>query len=313
MIQITRTVRASEGVLLSVSLENLDKRMNKRWLLNIASATVLAQLLGCKWLPNSTAYAENAAHVRQLLSTRNCPGCDLSGVSLEDIDLSGANLKGADLSNAVLRHTQLIRADLEGADLSGARLLGIDLTGANLRAANLSHLRSFFLCNEPLRDIGDGKDCIHQVLLFRLGLRPLCDGQYGADVFQWPEICDERYLSSGLVSFERFRASPSGVYHGELNFFLFNNAHYINMQGVNLSRAELTGAQLSGADLRYADLSEASAAEADFDYALMLHADVDGLRSANLSNSWTTAEAAGQWLQNFTAAEIRKRRERENR
>lgn len=71
-------------------------------------------------------FAGNA--VNQLLTTRQCSGCNLAGVDLEKADL-----RGVDLSNA-----NLVRADLEKANLSGANLSGANLSGADLEEANLS-------------------------------------------------------------------------------------------------------------------------------------------------------------------------------
>jgi len=68
----------------------------------------------------SVVNAENPDHVRQLLTTNSCPGCDLSGADLRGADLRGADLRGANLSGA----------DLSGANLSGA-------SGANLDSALL--------------------------------------------------------------------------------------------------------------------------------------------------------------------------------
>jgi tetratricopeptide (TPR) repeat protein len=103
------------------------------------------------------AQAENLQHVQQLMSTRQCQGCDLSRAglvfaSLSAVDLTGANLSlanlnqsnlsGANLTNADLTGAVLVRANLSGADLSGANLAGADLRdaylyGANLEGANL--------------------------------------------------------------------------------------------------------------------------------------------------------------------------------
>ena len=68
--------------------------------------------------------AENPDHVRQLLATKSCPRCDLSGADLRNADLSGANLQGADLRNA---------------DLSGANLQGADLRNANIANTRFSN------------------------------------------------------------------------------------------------------------------------------------------------------------------------------
>jgi uncharacterized protein YjbI with pentapeptide repeats len=69
---------------------------------------------------SSSVAAANPDHVRRLLSTNACAGCDLSGA-----DLKGANLRGADLRNADLRYADLRGADLSGANLKGANLYGI--------------------------------------------------------------------------------------------------------------------------------------------------------------------------------------------
>ena len=82
----------------------------------------------------STAQAENPDHVRRLLTTNACYGCDLSGAVLNSSHLIGADLRGADLSGA-----QLTGSNLEGADLTGANLEGADLTGVMLTNASLNH------------------------------------------------------------------------------------------------------------------------------------------------------------------------------
>lgn len=110
--------------------------------------------------------AENPAHVRQLLETGFCQGCDLRGadlmgahligadlrdanlenanlanVNLEGADLKGANLAGADLSGAFLNHTELDNTNLDNANLSDADLTLADLTGASLAGTNLNGVR----------------------------------------------------------------------------------------------------------------------------------------------------------------------------
>jgi len=107
--------------------------------------------------------AEDLEHLRQLLSSKQCPMCnlsesglsmaqlenadlteaDLSFANLDNADLSGATLSGADLTGALLYKADLRRANLAGANLAGANLIGADLsyadlTGANLAGANLS-------------------------------------------------------------------------------------------------------------------------------------------------------------------------------
>lgn len=98
------------------------------------------------------AQAENIRHISQLLSTKSCSNCNLTGAGLVMADLVGA-----DLSNADLSHANLSRANLTGANLSGANLAGASLSGANLAGANLSgailtatDLRGAYIVNADL-------------------------------------------------------------------------------------------------------------------------------------------------------------------
>ncbi|MEA5534721.1 pentapeptide repeat-containing protein [Crocosphaera sp. XPORK-15E] len=96
--------------------------------------------------------AENFNHLNQLLSTKQCQLCDLSGSGLVMADLSGASLIGANLAGANLSQANLAGADLRGANLSGASLYGANLTGANLSSAifNGTDLREAYLTNANL-------------------------------------------------------------------------------------------------------------------------------------------------------------------
>ncbi|MEM7715066.1 MAG: pentapeptide repeat-containing protein [Cyanobacteria bacterium P01_A01_bin.68] len=103
----------------------------------------------------SSAQAANSEHVRQLLATKQCPNCDLSGAGLVMSDLSGADLRGANLSGANLSRANLNGADLRDANLSGAGLFGANLNGAKLSRVNLNgaDLRNTYLVNAQLTDI----------------------------------------------------------------------------------------------------------------------------------------------------------------
>ncbi|MBU7584624.1 MAG: pentapeptide repeat-containing protein [Nostoc sp. TH1S01] len=97
----------------------------------------------------STAQAANSEHLRQLLATKQCQNCDLTGAGLVLADLSGANLSGANLTGANLSRANLTGADLRGANLSGAGLFGANLTEAKFNGANLAgaDLRNTYLGN----------------------------------------------------------------------------------------------------------------------------------------------------------------------
>jgi tetratricopeptide (TPR) repeat protein len=121
--------------------------MNKR------TALASTILLGSFWIA-TPAIAENFQHLQQLMSTKECTGCDLSGSGLVRADLAGARLSGANLTRANLSRANLAGADLSGANLSGASLFGANLTGANLTGANLrgTDLREAYLVDVDFTD-----------------------------------------------------------------------------------------------------------------------------------------------------------------
>lgn len=93
-------------------------------------------------------------HTQQLLSTRQCPQCELSNAGLVFANLSGANLSGANLVRANLSQANLSGADLRGANLTGAALYGANLSGARLDGANLNSadLRTAYVVGANLED-----------------------------------------------------------------------------------------------------------------------------------------------------------------
>lgn len=96
--------------------------------------------------------AEDLNHVQQLLSTKKCPGCDLTGAGLVLAKLPGADLSQANLTGANLSQANLTGANLSGANLVGVSLSGTNLLGANLRNANLvgADLRGAYLAGADL-------------------------------------------------------------------------------------------------------------------------------------------------------------------
>jgi uncharacterized protein YjbI with pentapeptide repeats len=101
------------------------------------AAIAIALSLGSGGLGAGAAIAANPDQVQRLLTTRQCPGCDLRQAGLVYADLRGADLRGADLRGANLSRAQLATANLDGADLRGTSLFGADLSMASLRQANL--------------------------------------------------------------------------------------------------------------------------------------------------------------------------------
>jgi BTB/POZ domain-containing protein KCTD9 len=95
--------------------------MRRRFL----AITILLTTIGLTSPAVAKSYEPN--HLKRLLETKQCPGCDLSSADLRGANLSYADLRGANLSNA----------NLSNADLRGANLTGANLTKANLKGAKL--------------------------------------------------------------------------------------------------------------------------------------------------------------------------------
>ncbi|MFB2921941.1 pentapeptide repeat-containing protein [Aerosakkonema funiforme] len=114
----------------------------KRW-----KYCLKVQIIGSAILLNfvpslSPVNAFNASQVTQLLQTKECSRCDLTGANLSGADLSfailtDANLTAANLQNANLSQADLSRANLSKANLSRSNLNRAYLTNANLDGTNL--------------------------------------------------------------------------------------------------------------------------------------------------------------------------------
>jgi uncharacterized protein YjbI with pentapeptide repeats len=99
-------------------------------------------ILGTLGAISLTSYAELAFadpnHLRQVLQTRSCEGCNLAREKLSFANLRGANLRNANLFSADLKLSDLREANLIGAILDKADLRGADLTGADLTGTYMS-------------------------------------------------------------------------------------------------------------------------------------------------------------------------------
>ena len=85
----------------------------------------------------SPVFAGDEKHLIQLLTSHDCPSCQLADVDLTHADLRDANLKDAQLRRANLSQAQLDGADLSGSDLSFTSLQAASLRGADLRNSRL--------------------------------------------------------------------------------------------------------------------------------------------------------------------------------
>jgi Pentapeptide repeats (8 copies)/Domain of unknown function (DUF4214) len=99
----------------------------------ILATSTLLLLLGAA----TSVRAENSEHLRQLINTGRCRGCDLSYVNLSRENLSNADLAGANLQGANLSYVNFNNADLSSANLQDANLNNTDFTNTILQGANL--------------------------------------------------------------------------------------------------------------------------------------------------------------------------------
>jgi uncharacterized protein YjbI with pentapeptide repeats len=100
-------------------------------------ALALSAAIGTVAFPASSL-AENLEDTQQLITTKACQGCDLSGAGLVYANLSGAQINQANLSQINLSRANLSGTNLSGSNLAGAVLFSANLTGANLSGADLS-------------------------------------------------------------------------------------------------------------------------------------------------------------------------------
>ncbi|NEQ55221.1 MAG: hypothetical protein F6K11_34720 [Leptolyngbya sp. SIO3F4] len=233
-------------------------------------------------------HAANPDHVRQLLQTNSCPGCDLTDVSLKNLDLRAADLTNANLTGAQFFNTQFVQADFTGANLTDVQLFGTNLTGANLQSANLSGFNTLSLCVSNNSTEVEIEDCIGELIPFTLELE-LCREEYGLWKSELHEDLAEFCSSDNYIEFWLDSNGYSAYRERAL-------VPWTTLQGANLTSANLTGANLVGVDLRYADLTNAIGIGANFSYALMLDAETIGLTDADLSSAWQTPSELGAWL-----------------
>ena len=117
---------------------NQPEHFMKRIIRTIASFACLQSIfLGNAHYSISAASVTAQQNLQQLISTRICRECDLSGLDLTRLDLSGVDMEGSDLSHTKLSLTNLSNANLKKTKLNGAILGGTDLAGADLRGADL--------------------------------------------------------------------------------------------------------------------------------------------------------------------------------
>ena len=205
----------------------------------------------------------------RLLSSGECPNCELAKANLEGLDLSGVNLEGAnlekaslgganlqnanlknahlrkaDLSNAVLEESNLEQANLKEASLEGANLIKASLEEADLKGANLNKGQ---LSQANLEEANLEDATLEDALLISANLE---------DAYLW---------RANLEKADFFAANLEGA-----------NLQNADLENSHLQDADLEGADLRNADLRAASLRGANLEDANLEDAYLEGADING-------------------------------------
>ncbi|BAZ05433.1 pentapeptide repeat-containing protein [Calothrix sp. NIES-3974] len=205
---------------------------------------------------NLPANAENPEHLRQLLSTKNCPNCNLSGAGLVMADLSGANLSGANLAGANLSRANLMGADLRGANLTGASLHGVNLTGAKLSGSTLlgADLRNTNLYGAIFEDVATNganlegaRGIPHQIVspeeLYRLGVAAAERGNQQQAIYYFDQAIANKpdyagaYLARGIAKYQLFDRQAAYV-DAQIAIKMFKSQN--NQEGLQTTQAFIT-------------------------------------------------------------------------
>jgi uncharacterized protein YjbI with pentapeptide repeats len=205
-------------------------------------------------------FGDRTAQRQQLLDTKTCVRCDLSGVDLAGADLAGANLEGASLEGA----------DLTGVNLSGAYLVGADFNNANLASADLSYAKLTFASFQAtnLRRTKLNAAALQNTLFQNANLSNA--QMQGADLNQ---ANLERAILEGsdLSAYQpnetlsiSTTSSPSSTTNYYTTTLRNANLRNANLRGIDLRDAILDRTNLSGADLTGARLTTIDAKAANF-------------------------------------------------
>ncbi|MEH1947273.1 MAG: pentapeptide repeat-containing protein [Nostoc sp.] len=230
----------------------------------IVSALLLTFLSSCK---NCEAKkTSNPAHVKQLLTTKKCPKCDLGGADLTNADLAGADLREAELTDA-----KLDGANLQGSDLRQAEMRWTDKSEDDHGESGFSEIGDIdFSCNVDYK-VSLEKVNFQSVKLSGTNLSGLYishSNLHAAD------------LSSANLKgtyFTKVDLSQANLNHANLAYTTFRdgNFHSANLQNTDLSHSiftvdlGLTDVDMSGAILKFAkldgnDLRGANLRDVDF-------------------------------------------------
>jgi uncharacterized protein YjbI with pentapeptide repeats len=222
----------------------------------------------------SRPFGDRTAQRQQLLDTKTCVRCDLTGVDLSGADLTGANLEGASLEGT----------DLRGANLKGAYLVGTDFNNANLTNADLSYAKLTFatLQAADLNHANLNAAAIQNALFQNANLS---NAQVqGADMTQ-SNLERANLAGSNLSHYspkgetlattplplpaDTAASTPAALTNYYITVLRGANLRNANLQGADLQHALIDRTNLSGANLTGARLSEINSKAATFCNAIM--------------------------------------------
>src|SRR5262249_31960165 len=238
----------------------------------IATATLAFALCASGAVHPASAQLAQRADAAAFLAgqTKDCPGCNLAGVSLKRRNLAGANLAGANLAGASFHRAVLRGANLSGADLTGANLNKTDLIQADLSSAKLANAMLFEAdasrANFSRANLTEALMGSIRLLNGRLDRAILTEADLEAALLNEANFSNATLNGANLHQGRMLRVNMSGAVANSTEF-----------TQANLRDANLSGAQFGESVFYLADLSGANLSGADLNHAV--------LRSANLGNT----------------------------
>jgi uncharacterized protein YjbI with pentapeptide repeats len=211
-----------------------------------------------------------------LISSKQCPYCNLAGVNLDGLDLTGADLRSANLMAASMAQCGLTGVDMASAVLSGANLSSSNLSGASMKNAVLNENKSLNLAGAVLSGA-------------YLRNANLAGANLSGTDFTYASFHSTPYNAQGCTQDPNnadFSNNCASAVSATMNNTDFTNAY---LAGLDLSGAQgvsviFTGSVLSGAHLTGSsfDWDSNTGARTSFQGAFLDGVDLTG---ANIHNS----------------------------
>lgn len=264
------------------------------------AVTILSLAIAGLLLSSTKSHAENPDHIRQLVQTNTCKGCDLSNAKLSGLDLTDANLMDANLEGANLANTVFTRANLRSANLKNTAISNASFIGADLREADLTAANNKGLCNNPLlfgfsvgrastEDAKQNSRCLLLGLVSTLGFE-LCESDFGLN-----ELQDAK----SFCQFANENSSFSGLLGGAWGKLFQVTSFY----GADVTDAVFQSVDLTGTDFRYAKLHGTDFEDSTLTYTVFLNADLQPASESGFEDAFLTLDDIKETIQMAIADE----------